>query len=237
MLNVRKDAFWFMKFELKKSMINLLLLIPVIFILVFVIRSFVPDYFEQPTMGLDFFLFFSVFIMSQITRPNDFQMKKISGSFYAVPFLISLNQLGVKKDVIVKYRFYSYAFIYTLFIVPLFIGIYPVFEDELSISSYLVFAIIWYCVGIYTGCSTLAYEPASHLGKNILVAVIAGPILFFGYIFIFYKWFTDGLVGWTMYIATEYQLWAIVISLILTIIGWKYWQIKMKQSIRKADYL
>lgn len=235
-MNNRSNIIWLVKFELRHSVYHLLLLIPLVFIFLFVIHSLVPAYLEVATMGLDFFLFFTVLTMSQITRPKDFQIQKINGKYYAAPFLILLNQLSIPRNVIVKYRFLSYVIIYTIFFILLFLGLYPAFNNELTIPSYFVFTIIWYCIGIYLGCATPRYEAISNMGRNIVIAHVSAPFVFFGYIFLFYKWFNLGLIGWTIYIASEYKIISVFISLLFTWIGWIYWQKRMKQKMSQADY-
>src|SRR5690625_344030 len=233
-----QEAFWLAKTEWKASIKNFLIFLVVFVISFLLIKSTIPGYLEEASMGLDFFytLTFSGFL-SQLARPKDFQLQKYRSIRYAAPFLTALNQLPIQKGVIIKYRFLTYLFLLIMFNGLLLLLLYPAFQQEMTLSSYLSFSLIWFCFGIYIGCVTPAFEAGSNVGWNIFYGLIIGPCLFFVYIFVFYKWYNDGLVSWTIEIANKYPILSITISLILSIIGWKFWMNIMLQKINRTDYL
>jgi len=233
-----KEAFWLAKFELKASMKNFLILMLIFIVSYLLIRSAIPGYLEEASMGLDFFFAFTFSgFLSQLARPKDYQIQKFRSIRYASPFLTALNKLAIKKEVIVKYRFLTYFLLLILFNGLMLIGLYPEFKQVMSLNAYIAFAIIWFCFGIYIGCVTPAFEVGSNLGWNIFYALIIGPVLFILYIFIFYKWFSDGFVTWTIYIANEYSIISIIISLTLSVIGWNVWMKIMLKKMNQTDYL
>lgn len=237
-MNHLKNSLWLAKFEFKHSYKNLLLLIPIILLVIIFIQSLVPNYLDQSTMGLDMIMLLTFVLLSQMTRPKDFQLQKMQGTFYAAPYIIALNQLPIPKKLIVRYRFLSYIIIYSLFVFFIFIGLYAVLEDSVSGLSYLVFAFLWYCIGIYLGLVTPAFEAASNMIVNIVVSIVIAPILVIINTFLFYKaFFQDGFFGWTMYVANEHPFWSLFISFLLAVIGWIFWQKRMEQKMKRADYL
>lgn len=233
-----KEAFWLVKFELKHSLKQFPLL-ALGFVLIFLlITSISPNYFEQATMGLDFFfaIIFSGFL-SQLARPKDFQLQKFRSIRYAAPFLTALNQLAMKREVIVKYRFITYFVLLLLSNGLLLILLYPTFQAFMTLPAYIAFAFIWFCFGIYIGCVTPAFEVGSNLGWNIFYGCFIGFGLILLYLFVFYKWYKNGLITWTIDIANYYPVISIVVSIILSIIGWNFWMKIMRNRMKKTDYL
>lgn len=234
-----KQSFWIATFEWKHSPKSFLYLLGILIVSLLLIRSLIPTYLEEASMGLDFYFLAFIFsgLLSQYVRPKDFQLQKITGLFYASPFLIALNQLAVEKEVIVTYKFLSYLFYYTLYSGMLLIVLYPSFQQVMTLGSYVAFSIIWFCFGIYIGCVNPTFEAHSNLGWNILYGTIFGSMIFIAYLFIFYKWYDAGLVSWTIYLATEKPLLASIISIVLAIIGWNFWKKIMLRKLMKTDYL
>lgn len=233
-----KEAIWLTKFELRTFLRNLLGLAFVFILTYLLIRSTIPSYLEEPSMGLDFFFSFTFSgFLSQLARSKDYQVQKFRSIHYASPFLTALNQLAINKKIIVKYRFLTYLALLTGFNGLLLIGFYPEFQTEMGLSNYLAFACIWFCFGIYIGCVGPAFEPGSNLGWTIFYSLFIATALFILYIQLFYKWYKNGLVTWTIDIANQYPLYSIAISVILSIIGWKFWMKIMWTRMKNTDYL
>src|SRR5690625_5117723 len=111
-----KQAIWLAKFELKASIKNFLSLILIFIVSYVLIRSAIPGYLEEPSMGIDFFFTFAFSgFLSQLARPKDYQLQKLRSTPYASPFLTALNKLAIKKEVIIKYRFLTYFFLLSAF--------------------------------------------------------------------------------------------------------------------------
>lgn len=233
-----KQAFWLAKFELKHSLKQFPLLALGFIVIYLLITSISPNYFKEATMGLDFFftLTFSGFL-SQLARPKDFQLQKFRSIQYAAPFLTALNKLAIKQEVIVKYRFITYFVLLLLSNGLMLILLYPSFQSVMTLHAYIAFSVMWFCFGIYIGCVTPAFEISSNLGWSIFYGCFIGFGLFLFYLFAFYKWYKNGLITWTIDIASQYPVISIIVSLILSIIGWNFWMKIMLNKVKKTDYL
>lgn len=235
-----KQAYSLALFELKHSKINFLYLLLILaFVLFLVVPSF-PEYFANSSMGLDIAFILTFTIVSQWARPKLFRSQKLSGGRYACHYLITLNQLPIKKEIIVKYRFLTYIMtsipFQLLFLLFLYI-LTPSLHAKMTISSYLVFSVIWFCFSFYLGSSNIHSEAGSNLYVNIAVSIIIAPFLLVLFTFLFYKsLFQDGFVGWTIFIAQHYPILSIITSLILAIIGSVFWMKRMVRRMETYDY-
>src|SRR5699024_8738054 len=175
-----KEALWLAKFELKHSIKHLLSFFLLFIISFLLVRSMIPGFLEEPSMGLDFFFVFIIFsgFLSQLARPKDFQVQKFRSIRYASPFLTTLNKMPINRKVIVKYRFLTYFFLLSLSNGLMLIALYPTFQQVMTITTYIAFAFIWFCFGIYIGCSTPAFEVGTSIGWTILYSLILGAISF-----------------------------------------------------------
>lgn len=234
-----KEVLWLAKFELKHSIKHLLSIFLLFIISFLLVRSMIPSYLEEPSMGLDFFFVFIIFsgLLSQMARPKDYQVQKFRSIRYAAPFLTALNQMPIKRKVIVKYRFLTYLFLLSLFNGLMLIALYPSFQQVMTFTTYIAFAFIWFCFGIYFGCITPAFEVGTNMGWVIFYSLILGCISFFLYLYIFFKWYNGGFVTWTIDIASNYPVISIIVSLILSIIGWNFWMKVMLKKMDRTDYL
>lgn len=233
-----KQAIWLAKFEFKHSLKNFVFLFGILIVILLIVRSFIPSYFEEPAMGLDIYFVFFMFsgLAPLFSRPRYSQLQNRGGLFYAAPFLVNLNQLPIKKGVIVKYKFLNYLVIVSISNIILLIGLYPAFKDVMTLNTYFIFSIIWFCFSIYLGCSNPTFEAASNLGWNIFYAAIFSFPLFFSYVFLFYKWYPNGLVSWTIDMAANQPVLSMIISVVLAGVSWNFWMKMMQKRMTKADY-
>ncbi|MGM8211519.1 hypothetical protein ACLIBH_01870 [Virgibacillus sp. W0430] len=236
-----KQAFWLVKFELKHSPLTILLLIGILLISLLLVSLSLPEYMEEPSMGMDIFfiLFFS--IVSQWARPKEFREQKLGNSRYASYFLIALNQLPIRREILSTYRFLTFAILsipfHISFLVILYILI-PALRTEMTGSQYAVFCFFWICFSIYIGGMQLITEAGSDLIKTILLSLfLLGPIFFIVFIFSFYKLYPNGLVNWTMFVSIKYPVQVIICSSLLAILGWFTWSKRMQKKMASFDYL
>lgn len=239
-----KHAFALAKFEMNESkqVFIYLFLYYCLFVGLFVSISYlVGDFYFG---GLDiFYLLLFTFVPFWI-RPKEFQYQKTHGGMWASPAIITLTQLPIKKDIIIKSRFilyFIYSFPFQLFLLVSLYTLTPNLQTTMSLGSYIAFSIIWLSFGIYTGLSIVTtdagdgYKREKHklymtLSFVILLAVIL-LILCFGLIF------KHGIVHWTIIIAQKWPLISAAISILLVFLGFKHAQQHMKKTIEKVDYL
>lgn len=236
-----KQAFWLMKFEFKQSPFVLFIQIGILIIVLLLIVPIIPEYLKDPSMGVDFLFLLIFTILSQWARPSIFREQKLGNGWYASYFLITLNSLPIQKEIIVKYRFLTYLILSISFQVMFFIAIYllaPYLQIEFRLSTYIVFALIWICFSIYFG----GLQPVTEAGANLVIHILTsllvlGPILFVSILFLFYTWYERGFVNWTLFIAENYPIPAIILSLLFAVIGWKFWMLRMNRKMNRMDYL
>src|SRR5699024_12500553 len=94
-------------------------------------------------------------------RPKNFRLDKLNTHQCASYYLLLLQQLPIKKSVIITYRFLTYIITATLFGIVLLGALYvlsPELRATMSIGTYIVFSIIWLGYNLYFGGSQLIEE-------------------------------------------------------------------------------
>lgn len=236
-----KEALWIAKFELKESKLSFLFLLLFFPFITLGLITMFESYLDINFVGIDFFFILSFTFFAIWTKPKYFQVQQLSDELVASPAMLMLQQLPVRKDIIVKSRFIIY-FVYS---VPpqilLLIALYfftPSLHGMMGISSYLSFAIIWLSFGVYVGGivpASDAGDKASRLkGAVYGVLMLIGLIAFFTLFILFSK---HGIVHWTVIFAQKWPLLSSSLSIIIAFIGLNYWQKYMRKMMEKLDYL
>src|SRR5699024_6227361 len=81
-----------------------------------------------------------------------FKIEDINSGFLLSPYLVLLQQLPTRKEIIAKHRFFTYLIISIPFNILFLVSIYlltPFIHDTMTIVSYTVFSIFWLCFSIY----------------------------------------------------------------------------------------
>lgn len=230
---------WLVKFEYKHIWKHLLLLIPMfVFLIIFIVPS-ISEYLHNSFFGIDIMFFLAFGIVTGWARPKDFRIDKTGNGLWASTYQLMLQQLPIKKNVIIKYRFLTYIITATLFGSLLLGTLYvlsPELRDTMSISTYIVFSVIWLAFNIYCGSSQLIEEVGSPWRHFILWGILIIFAFVMVAIILFYTWTSLGLVGWTIYMANHYPIASVIVSLLLTLIGLRFWMHIMKKRMETIDY-
>lgn len=235
-----KQAFWLTKYELKHSINHFYSPLGVLILFVFLFVTSIPDLLENSS-GIDiFFLGLIIVLFILWTKPKMFQLQKTGDHLTVSYFLVKLNHLPIKNDVIIKSRLLTYLIVavpyHGLFLWSLYI-FSPVLREHISIGTYAVFSIIWLSYTIFIGCSFPATELGGRILKSIVISALIAPfILILYYIFtkILYK---NSVVHFTMFIADSYPFVAIVTSVLLAIGGIWFWLKFMHWKMSRIDYI
>lgn len=240
-MNDWKEAFWLAKFELKKLKLGFVLLALMAIMFSMFFATVIPKNMERSTVMLDIFFFIVFGFGTAWIKPKEFNHQKIGGDFWASPFFITLRQLPIQKDVLIKSRF----IIFFAFAVPYYLGISiltyafsPDLRAALDLKEYFAFIMIWIGIGIHLGASFPASDVGYRLSTvNFVLYIFA---LFFGFMFIFTIFnvlYGNGFVPLTMLMAEKWPLVSIIASVLFAAIGVLYSQKYMSKKIEKMDYL
>lgn len=239
-MNEWKQAFGLAAFEWKVSSQSAIIFFFLNILYFLIVFSFLPIV-EGGTTVVGDILFIIIFlIMPSSMKPKDLRLQKISGEVWAAPPVIMLQQLPILKSVIVKSRFILYFF-YSFpnqLIFLIFMYVLTPEIREMSLGSYLAFAIIWLAINIYIGC----IMPTSDGGGIINWKTMLGSSFFYIVlgvaVFSLFHFVLDiGFVEWTLKIAQDLPLAASGISILLAWGGFIYWQRSLKKTMEKLDYL
>jgi len=235
-----KNAFRLVRLEFNYSKRHFLIQIGLILILLYLIVPTLPNYFENSFFSIDFLFICTVTIFPQLAIPKVFKVQNLGNGLWASHFIILLNQLAVRKETIVKYRFIMYNIITLSFTSLFLISLYllsPYMQQNVSVSTYIVFSFFWLCLTIYVGCIQTVYEAGSNLILNIIVSFLfIGPLLFITVIYLFYIVYSGGFVQWTLMASSRWPVVTSVCSLVLAIISFNFWMHRMKLKMKKIDY-
>jgi hypothetical protein len=174
-------------------------------------------------------------------KPKEFQLQKVSGELWAVPSVVWLKTLPIKENVIIWSRLIIYSFYSLPPQIILLVALYaisPDYRELMPPTNYIIFSIIWLALGISIGFSMAASDVGDLINlKSISIAIITIIASIALFIFIFYRVLDDGLVKWTIFIAQDWPVLSIIISIIATVLSIKYWLHYMKKQMKKLDYL
>lgn len=235
-----KEALWLTKLELRYYTKGFLLLIGILIMLLIFIVPTMADYFENSTLGIDVFFILAFGIITTWVKPKQFQNQDDSNGLLLSPYLVMLQQLPTKKEIMIKHRFLTYMLISIPFNILFLVSLYilsPIIHDTMSIGTYLVFSVFWLCFSIYIGCSEIVTEAGGDKSLLIMRGLALGFIIVLAIIIIFHKIYPRGFVHWTIYISTNFPVLVTLISVFLAIFGFKFWMKRMDRKIRKIDYL
>src|SRR5690625_5266619 len=210
-----------------------------IFISIFIGMTF-NDYLSNQSIGFDVFFLILFSIFSAWFKPEATQYKNVSGELCASHIFIMYKQLPIPEDIIVKSRFINH-FMYSLPMLSLILCLnYLITYTEQPILTpleYVSFSIIWLSFSIYIGLIMGASDAGDRVNvKTMLLAFLQTGAFFIIILGLFHYVFDIGVVYWTVTLAKKYTLIAALISILLSIIGIRFWQSFMKNTIKKMDY-
>jgi hypothetical protein len=237
-----KQAGWLAMFEVKASLKGIITLVALSFgLALFFTEVFSITLINDAPIVFDVFFLFTFWVLAASFRPKEHQIKRMGGDIWVSPYFTMLNQLPIKKNVLVLSRFISYFTVSIPFHILVLILIYALsaeYRAFMPVGSYLVFSIIWLSFGIVCG----SMFPASDVGEKMSTfKAVVFNVLFFGGILavliVVYYLFNKGIVEMTIYAAKEWPFPSILISILLAAIGLFYYKGYVYKRIDKVDYL
>lgn len=237
-----KQAWWLAMFEVKASLKGIITLGAVaIGLAIFFTEVFSSTLIKDVPIIFDVFYLFTFWVLAASFRPKELQLKRMGGDIWVSPYFTMLNQLPIKKKVLVLSRFISYFTVSIPFHILVLMLTYTLsseYRADMPIGSYLVFSIIWLSFGVLCG----SMFPASDVGEKMsTVKVVVFNLLFFGGILaaliMIYYVFEIGIVEMTMYASKGWPFTSIFISILLAAIGLFYYKGYVYKRIDKVDYL
>ncbi|SEN85246.1 hypothetical protein SAMN05192533_12320 [Mesobacillus persicus] len=235
-----KQAFWLVKFELKKSITAIGLLLLMAISASYFFSEFYVFYRDT---GIIFYelAFLMVFGIAAIwAKPKEFQYQKINDETWGLPLFMTLSQLPIKREALINSRFLIYYFYSIPLHLLILISVYtltPALRESMDIPSFLVFSLIWLSFGVSVGSIFPAVDAGDYI--TLLKSTIQTIPLFFGIVvaLVLIQMGTEnGIVAWTMIAATEWPFQSIVGSVLIVRLSTVFWKRKMKQKIQKVDY-
>lgn len=182
-----------------------------------------------------FLTLFSIF--PSWLKSKDSQYQKVNGELWASHIFIMHKQLPIDEDVIVKSRFIIH-FVYSLPMLALILCVtYPFISSAITPFEYIAFSIIWLSFSVYIGLIMGASDAGDYVNVKTMLQSILIIALFYALIIgIFHFILEISIVYGAVLMAKQFPLLSIIVSIVLSLVGIKYWQGFMKKTIRKMDY-
>lgn len=240
-MKINKDALWLAKFEIKKSRNAIIIQLVMLFGVTAFLLAALPAYFESGgIVGVDLYFLIAFGCTVCWLKPKEIQIQKLDDDTWASPFFVFLNQLPIKKEVLIQSRmivFFTYAVPFYFFVLVLLYCFSSPLKDALPFHSYLVFSLIWTGYGISFG---LAF-PASEAGQKLslfkqIVFTIALFTISTVILIIFTILYGKGLVYFTIQAAKNWPLISIILSIAAILLSVKYYRGYMHRKIAEVDY-
>ncbi|MDE4084593.1 hypothetical protein PO902_05965 [Planococcus maritimus] len=240
-MNDWNQAYRLAAFEIKASLRNLLLILAFYIAMSLIFMMSFDVYLEGDFKGFDIMFLLVFFMFPAWMKGKEFQMQKMDGNLWSSPPIIMLQQLPISRNTIVKSRFLIHAFCSFPFQLILLIAM-PLmsdnFREAMTPVSYAVFVLMWLAISIAVGFMMAASEAGGNFKMKEMVLsfvyiVIAAAAIYW----LFPMLSGGGFIEWTMAIAVDWPLLTGVAAVLLMIAGWKYWQVDMRKTMKKTDYL
>lgn len=236
-----KQASRLAAFELKASMKSLITIFIFYIAMAMIVMMSFDLYLEGEFRFFDLLFLVIFFLFPAWMKGKEFQMQKMDGDLWTAPSIVMLQQLPIPKGVIVKSRFVVHAVCSFPFQLILLISLPVVSENFRSLMTpvtYIAFVLIWFALSVAVGFIMAASEAGGNFKTRAIVKsfiyMIAGIAAVYGLIY----WFAgNGFVSWTVALATDCTWLSVIVAVVLSVAGWKYWQADMRKMIKKTDYL
>lgn len=237
-----KEAFLLAKFELRHSKFALYSLGTLLILYVYFIADSASAYLEEGHMLFDPFFLIVIGLTPVWVRSKDFQLQKAANGLQLNPYFVTLHQLPIPKEVLIKNR----LTIYYMYSVPfniLFFTLIYLFSDAiqamLTVPQYVAFSLIWLSFSIYWGSifavSDVGEATKTSTFKSYVYVVLVLVSLVIGMV-ILHKFSGHGFIYWSMILAKQWPLLASILSVIAAYISTIYWIRYAKKIMKKIDY-
>lgn len=229
-------------FELKHSIWHLLLLfglsISLLLLNIIGLDAVTIDHLVEGFPSFSTILLYIVLII--IVRPTMFRTQNLAYNFRVCEHLVHLQQLPLKKSIIVTYRLViNYIILIpllTIYLATMYIIISPL-RELLSFNNFVVFALIWLMIGVII----LNIQVITDFGTNILFSYIYLFTIFLPIIIaaiaIFNIVIKKNLFELMVYLSTYFPMQSLVVCVVLIILSTSIsyqWSLK---RMKKIDYL
>lgn len=236
-----RKAFWLARLEMIVSRKHYLNLALITGIYTFFFQLTMPAYLEENIFVFDVFLIIYLMTITFSTKPKGFQYQKMDDELYASPYAVMLNQLPIRRNVLVLSRFILPYFAIFASIPTALTATYifsPELQDAIGPLQLISLIVIWICFSFSLGGIFPASEPGDEIKRFTFVWSFASIIIFFVSLYlIFQVWLDTGFFKWTIYLANEYTILSIIVSILTASVVTWYWYRHALKQIQKIDYL
>ncbi|MFB1082545.1 hypothetical protein [Jeotgalibacillus sp. JSM ZJ347] len=240
-MNTLRQALWLAGIEFNVSKKHYLTILLMAGIYTFFFYLSMPSYLEEHIYIFDVLLIIYIGTISFAIKPKNFQYQKMNDNLYGSPYFVMLNQLPIKRTVLIMSRFILPYTSITIGIVLALTGTY-LFSSELQNAvnplQLVAMIVMWICISFCIGGLFPASDPGDKIKRFTFFWSYASIVLFFaGLYLIFQVWLDTGFFKWTIYLANEFTFLSIVISILIACLVTLYWFRHANRQITKIDYL
>ncbi|TFD99459.1 hypothetical protein [Jeotgalibacillus salarius] len=236
-----RKALWLARIEMDVSKKHYLTLLIMAGIYTFFFYLSMPPYLEENIFIFDVFLIIYLVTISFSIKPKTFQYQKMDDDLYGSPYFAMLNQLPIKRKVLITSRFILPYMSIVIGMILALTGTYifsPELQDAVDPLQLIALIVIWICISISIGGLFPASDPGDEIKRFTFFWSFASIIGFFvGLYLIFQVWLDTGFFKWTIYLANEHTLLSIMISIIVACLVTWYWFRHSQKQVKKIDYL
>lgn len=240
-MNIFRQALQLIRFELDVSKKHYLTLLFLAGIYTFFLSLSIPPYLEEHVFILDVLLIIFLCTLSFAIKPKNFQYQKIDDHLYGSPYFSMLNQLPIKRSVLITSRFILPFISIIAGITLLLVGTYilsPELRSTVNPVELIALIVMWICISFCIGGLFPASDPGDEIKRFTFFWSYASIVLFFaGLYLIFQVWLDTGLFKWTIYLASEFTLLSILGSILIACLVTWYWFRHANRQVQKIDYL
>lgn len=240
-MNTIKESIWLARFDFRYVVKH----IPVVLLLAALYGFFFSGIMEgylgtvQPAFDLFFFLY--LFFMPAWSRSKDSLARKIDGDLYAAPVFLLLNQLPIKRSVIITSRFICLYVPITIGTVGVMIMTYyfsDAFKEILNVRYLIVLTMFWTGIALSSCSASVTMEMGDRISKKRFITsfiwLVGGAAALY---FLMKDVLQTGILKWSIFFSADHPVLMVLMAIVIpTLSTWWAYRHALKQ-MNKMDYM
>lgn|GEM_PF-6397808 len=240
-MNTMKESIWLARFDFK----YVLKYIPVVLLMAalysYFFSEFMEGYLEKVQPAFDLFFFLYIFFMPTWSRTKDSLAQKIHGDLYAAPVFLLLNQLPIKKTVIITSRLLCLYIPITIGTAAAMVMTYFLseeFNEVLTFGELIVLTMFWTGIALSSCSASVTMEMGERISKKRIITsfiwLVGGAAALY---FLMKDVLQTGILKWSIFFSADHPVLMVQMAIVIpTLSTWWAYRHALKQ-MNKMDYM
>ncbi|UKS66447.1 hypothetical protein [Rossellomorea marisflavi] len=240
-MNMMKESIWLARFDFKYVLKHIPIVLLMAALYAYFFAELMEGYLVKAKPAFDLFFFLYIFFMPAWSRTKDSLAQKINGDLYAAPVFLLLNQLPIKKTVIITSRLLCLYIPITIGTAAVMVMTYYWSEDlkgVLTFGEMLVLTSFWTGIALSFCSASVTMEMGERISKKRIITSFIWLLAGAAALFYLMKYVLQtGILKWSIYFSADYPVLMILMAILIpTLSTWWAYRHALKQ-MNKMDYM